>query len=956
MNNLKIIHWNCHSFKNKKMEFEKFLQDEQPDIVCMNEIKLSVEWVNHLLAFKGYVSLAKVREQNPNRGGGVAILVKENIDFIQVTTLDRHKCELVAISILIAGRPVLVAALYNPPSGRVHDGVLRGELFNHIDREWKDWVLLGDLNAKLTSLGCRENDDKGLEDILLNTSATVVSDKTHTYYRYGANNYSELLDLCICSPGMASKVSSFEVLTLKDMGSDHVPISVTFDSVTSRQRSTSTERETYNLQLADWQLFKDELQECPTTDVFSDIEGLNTFIINGILAAAEKSIPRRGKKAGPTSLPKSVLLLISARKEAKKRWLSSKVRVSWNDPRDYNLLFNEASGRVKRAIKQHKANVWKKFLDKVGKQHVSSRPFWQRINSFRSNKTARKVPSLLVDGKPVTEDSQKAEIFRSILTRRFGGETDERYDEKHRISVEEAMETELESAVPMEYASEEAATNLNFSRVTMMELEDHIAHLRARSSSGIDGISNMMLKNLSDSYKDLVLKLCNLSLREGRLPEEWKVSRVTMIPKKQPASDPNNYRPISLISCLSKLVERVVGHRLASFLEKNKLLLPQQSGFRKWRRTTDNLVFHSQKILESYRKKKKVLSLSFDIQAAFDAVWHKGLLFKLRKLGVPEYITRWTTRFLENRSFDVRVGDSISGRSPIVTGVPQGSSISPILFSVFINDIPSRSSRDDAYSLLFADDLTVFFIFGSTKIKDENVCFRVQTYLKEVEDWLCKWRMKMAPSKCNHTIFSQKNGNRNKFGLRFFNEPLPYEKCPVTLGVKFNESLSFEAQVKNTKAKCISRLNIIKILSHKSWKLDKSTLVSIYKALVGSVLDYTAFLSARLTDKLTKSMQAIQNRAMRSIFHRPRDESTDELCRLSGLTRVEERMKALNRSYFLNAFINKNELVTGMMRDYVSTFPDTDEGIKTLLCDWRDICLLTSPSVPVLGTVAVPGE
>ena len=269
---------------------------------------------------------------------------------------------------------------------------------------------------------------------------------------------------------------------------------------------------------------------------------------------------------------------------------------------DYNRLFNEASGKVKRAIKQHKANTWMKFLDKVGKQHVSSRPFWQRINSFRSNNTARKVPSLLVGGNPVTEDSQKAEIFRSILTRRFGGEVDKRYDEVHRRSVEESLEAEFESAVPIEYATEETATDLNFSRVTMMELEYHIARLKARSSSGIDGISNMMLKNLSDSYKDLVLKLCNLSLKEGKLPEEWKVSRVTMIPKKQPASDPNNYRPISLISCLSKLIERVVGDRLAEFLEKNKLLLPQQSGFRKWRRTTDNLVFHSQKILESYRK------------------------------------------------------------------------------------------------------------------------------------------------------------------------------------------------------------------------------------------------------------------------------------------------------------------------------------------------------------------
>ena len=115
-----------------------------------------------------------------------------------------------------------------------------------------------------------------------------------------------------------------------------------------------------------------------------------------------------------------------------------------------------------------------------------------------------------------------------------------------------------------------------------------------------------------------------------------------MIPKKQPASDPNNYRPISLLSCLSKLIERIVAQRLAKYLEENKILLSQQSGFRERRRTTDNLVYHTQKTLEAFNKKVNVLSLSFDIQAAFDAVWHDGLIFKMQKFGIPSYIVEWT--------------------------------------------------------------------------------------------------------------------------------------------------------------------------------------------------------------------------------------------------------------------------------------------------------------------------
>ena len=103
-------------------------------------------------------------------------------------------------------------------------------------------------------------------------------------------------------------------------------------------------------------------------------------------------------------------------------------------------------------------------------------------------------------------------------------------------------------------------------------------------------------------------------------------------------------------------------------------------------------------------------------------------------------------------------------------------------------------------------------------------------------------------------------------------------------------------------------------------------------------------------------MQVIQNRAMRLIFHKPRDESTDELCRLSGLVRVNERMNALNRNYFSNAVRNRNELVTGMMRDYAEAFPVTNKGIKTLLCGWRDICHLAALNGQVSETEAAPAE
>ena len=111
--------------------------------------------------------------------------------------------------------------------------------------------------------------------------------------------------------------------------------------------------------------------------------------------------------------------------------------------------------------------------------------------------------------------------------------------------------------------------------------------------------------------------------------------------------------------------------------------------------------------MEAFNKKgRKLMTLSFDIQGAFDAVWHDGLIYKMIKLNIPDYLVKWTRCFLANGSFEVKVNDAVSETAPIITGVPQGSSLSPIMFSIFINDIPMGSAESDSYSLLFADDLS----------------------------------------------------------------------------------------------------------------------------------------------------------------------------------------------------------------------------------------------------------
>ena len=143
-----------------------------------------------------------------------------------------------------------------------------------------------------------------------------------------------------------------------------------------------------------------------------------------------------------------------------------------------------------------------------------------------------------------------------------------------------------------------------------------------------------------------------------------------------------------MTSCLGKLCERLVLERINKFLKDKKIIIVQQSGFKKHRQTKDNILFLIQKIQENFKRKKKVLSFFFDISQAFDKVWHAGIIYKLIELKFPLYIIKWLHFYLENRIFCVKVETSSSNFKSINCGVPQGAVLSPTLFSIYINNIP----------------------------------------------------------------------------------------------------------------------------------------------------------------------------------------------------------------------------------------------------------------------------
>ena len=551
---------------------------------------------------------------------------------------------------------------------------------------------------------------------------------------------------------------------------------------------------------------------------------------------------------------------------------------------------------------------------------------------MRTNKsTQSNIPTLIHENKKYESDKEKADLFKSILEKTFSQETDKNFTEKEFYDQVDA------NVNSNEYINSYQHTNNEYKEITIFEIKLAISACKNQSASGFDGIHNQMIKHLPENFIEYIKILFNKNLSNSSMCQSWKISKITMIGKKDnEKQNPNNYRPISVTSCIGKILERILNTRFYEFCEKNNVLAYQQSGFRKHRGTKDNIIFLTQKIIETFNRKKKMCCIFFDISKAFDKVWHNGLIFKLTQLKCPLYLLKWLKEFLKERKFRVKINNVISDLAEITAAVPQGSPLSPTLFDAYINDIPKRDTSNCSSSLLYADDLATMFIFN----KRGQIEQTINKYLVSIEKWLIKWKLKMSASKCNYTIFHSGPTRPVSLNLNLFGSKIPFEENPTFLGITFDERLTFKNHVKNVKTKVQNRLNIIRIISSNFWKLNSTFLLQIYSALVRSITDCLAFAVSRLSNDKLDTIQAIQNSAFRSMFHLPFDTSSEKLRDLAksyGFPSLVDRANYLNETYFEKCMNFSNPLIIKLACEYRKGFQARNIEHRTILCPHSDV-------------------
>ena len=287
------------------------------------------------------------------------------------------------------------------------------------------------------------------------------------------------------------------------------------------------------------------------------------------------------------------------------------------------------------------------------------------------------------------------------------------------------------------------------------------------------------------------------------------------------------YRPISLTSCTSKLFERMVLRRLTYFIEQQDILSPVQAGFRPGRSTVDQVLL-SQSIADSFHQSKpgaRTVLATVDFAKAFDSVWHSALLSKLLSLDLPLCFVEWIRSYLSDRHSKVRICNSYSRPFRLRRGVPQGLVLGPVLFSLYINDLPTFLPASVKTSL-YADDLAIWASSPSV----ECATSIVQAAFNRLVEWSSKWRLPLNPLKCETSFFSlDPYQSRIQPSLHILNTPLKFNPHPTFLGVTFNRTLSFKYHVLSLRKKFHNRFRAFRSIASASWIHQKNPYVPYTK-------------------------------------------------------------------------------------------------------------------------------
>ena len=400
---------------------------------------------------------------------------------------------------------------------------------------------------------------------------------------------------------------------------------------------------------------------------------------------------------------------------------------------------------------------------------------------------------------------------------------------------------------------------LNF--INLLEILDEIEKICVRKAMGFDEIAPKVIKWAPDLYAPILLIIFNKCIDLGYYPSEMKIGQVAPIHKKGKQDEKNNYRPITVLTQFNQIFERLLSKRFLNFFEKHNIVTKKQFGFLK-KHCTEHAILDLKEFLMNKLDRKEITAVLFlDLQKAFDTVDHQILLQKLYHYGVRGKAHNLLKSYLSGRTQRTKIKNVLSELASILWGVPQGSVLGPLLFLIYINDLPNAS---ELFSWLFADDTAL--ALSSDNIQDLEKRFNCE--VNKVQNWLLANRLSVhymdktqfmlvqAPNKKGRAIAS------SNFRLFMGEHEIERTDNYKYLGIFIDDKLNWDIQVKKLCSKLSSVCGVISKVRH---YLGREALMLIYNSLFDSRLRYGILAWGTTSEQKLSKLRSLQNRAVRFI-------------------------------------------------------------------------------------------
>ena len=846
-----IIHFNARSLKANFENVKTYLNSLSKEF---HIIAISESWFDENINELDY-KLDRYNmvftSRSDKRGGGVVLYVRQDLNFVKKNDFCSsisNVLESVTLEIVLENdKNVIISCIYRTPGTDVDTFTDYIERLLKSIKNGKSIYLCGDINIDLLRYNNHQV-TKEFIDLLFSyglypiiSKPTRVTSLTATVIDNIFTN--NVFNICTCS------------ILCNDI-SDHLLIYCTAKQkgVCEKQNHRFSYTRVYNEKNVS--NFKEALENNNWDRVYAsdDVDEIFDCFINDFTKLHEVYFPVKRVRVDKKSIEKPWMtksLVNACRKKNNLYKIFLKNRCVKTETR-YKRYKNKLTTILRFCEKQYCTQVLDKYRDNV-------RQTWKVLNDVIKKKSnASNIPNEFIsDEKIVKGRKEIANGFNDFFVN-IGPNLAGNIKEHNDIDV-------------TNYMSESNNNTMFLSPVDENEVTNIVRNCKNKTSEDSNSITMKLLKEVFCCIVKPYTHICNLSFKTGTFPNRMKLAKVIPLFKSGNKNSFNNYRPVSLLSQFSKILEKLFDVRLQSFIDKYDLLSNCQYGFRPNCSTSLALMELVEEISSSLDNKKVTIGVFIDLKRAFDTIDHSLLLKKLEHYGIRGLANNWLYSYLKNRKQFVQVDEHRSTMLEILCGVPQGSVLGPKLFILYINDICNVSNL--LKFILFADDTNIFRS-GS----DLNVlCREISKELDKLNVWFNVNKLSLNVAKTNYMVFGK---DRNQDSILTIQGNV-IEKVHKTkfLGVITDDKLQWSEQicyVKSKLVKCISVMYKAKSV------FNSEALLMLYNTLLQPYLNYCAEVWANTYKSRLKNIVVIQKRAIRLI------------CNVCSRTHTSDLFKKLN--------------------------------------------------------------